>query len=126
MANKIAYHNLVVDVTTGIGTSATITVYDAGTTDLATIYSDADGTSESNPLSTDAYGRFVFYVDPGEYDIKVSGTGITTYTLEDVSIMGEASRYVKSDPTSGQHRVKKLHLDSSKNIVTTYDDVAES
>jgi len=126
MANKIAYHNLIVDVATGNGTLATITVYAPGTTTLSTIYADPAGTAKVNPFATDAVGRFSFYADSGEYDIQVSGTGITTYTLEDVSIMGEATRYVVSDPTSGEYRLKKLRLDASKNILVTYNDTPEA
>lgn len=126
MPNKIAYHNLIVDVATGIGTLATVTIYTPGTETLSTIYADAAGTAKDNPLTTDAVGRFSFYADSGEYDIKVSGTGITTYTLEDVSIIGEASRYVASDPTSGEYRLKKLRLDASKNILVTYNDTPEA
>jgi hypothetical protein len=123
---KIGYHNLVVNVATGAGTPATITVFDVGTANASTIYSDASGTAESNPLTTDAVGRFSFFADPGEYDIQVSGAGITTYKLEGVSIIGEDSQFVKSDPSSGEHRVKELRLNAAKITVVTYDDVAEA
>ena len=123
---KIGYHNLVVNVATGAGTYAQISVYGAGTLVLSTIYSDPDGTAKSNPFNTDSVGRFSFYADPGEYDIKVSGAGITTYTLEDVSIIGEDSQFVKSDPAVGEYRVKELRLDNTKTTVVTYDDVPEA
>ncbi len=126
MPNKIAYHNLIVDVASGNGTQATVTVYAPGTETLSTIYSDPAGTAKDNPLTTDAVGRFSFYADPGEYDIRVSGSGITTYTLEDVSIIGEATRYLVSDPTSGEYRVRKMRLDASKNILVTYSETAEA
>ena len=126
MAKKIGYHNLVVNVATGVGTYSTITVYNANTVVASTIYSDPDGTAKSNPFTTDSVGRFSFYADPGEYDIQVSGAGITTYTLEDVSIIGEDSQFVKSDPNSGEYRVKELRLNSSKITVVTYDETPES
>lgn len=126
MAKKIGYHNLVVNVATGVGTAATITVFDVGTANASTIYSDASGTAQANPFTTDGVGRFNFFADPGEYDIQVSGAGITTYTLEGVSIIGEDSQFVKSDPTTGEYRVKELRLNPSKITVVTYDDVAES
>jgi hypothetical protein len=125
MPLKIGYHNLIVDVATGIGTLATITVYAAGTTTASTIYSDSAGTAKDNPLTTDSVGRFSFFADPGEYDIKVSGTGFTTYTLSGVSIIGEADRYVKSDPTSGEFHVKKIRLDAAKKVLVTYGETAE-
>lgn len=46
MANKVAYHNTVID-TTGIGTLATITVYNPGTVVAATIYSTPAGAAAS-------------------------------------------------------------------------------
>lgn len=85
MANKVAYHSVVID-TAGNGTLATITVYNPGTVVASTVYSTPAGAAQANPFSTDANGRFVFYADPGEYDIQVSGTGLTTYLLEDVSV----------------------------------------
>jgi len=125
MANKVGYHNLVIDVATGIGTQATITVYDAGTVDLSTIYSDVGGTAESNPFTTDANGRFSFFADPAEYDIQVSGVGITTYTLEDVSIIGVFGQFVTSQPSSGEYRLKELRLNAGLNMIVTYPDIVE-
>lgn len=126
MANKVAYHSMVVNVATGIGTQATISVFNQGTAVLATIYSDKEGTAESNPLTTDANGRFSFYADPGEYDIQVSGVGITTYRLEDVSIIGIYNEFVTSDPGSGEHRLRSLRLTSGLGIIVKYDGTPES
>ena len=85
MANKIAYHSVVI-ANNGNGTPATITVYGAGTLIPSTIYSSPAGAAQVNPFATDANGRFVFYADPGEYDIEASGVGLVTQKLEDVSI----------------------------------------
>ena len=65
---------------------ALVTVYTAGTTTLSSLYSSTSTASnaKANPTYTDVYGRFFFYAVPGIYDIKVSGSGITTYTVEDV------------------------------------------
>ena len=126
MPNKVAYHSIIIDVATGIGTAATITVYAGGTTDLATIYSDKDGTAEDNPFDTDSSGRLVFFADPGEYNIKVSGTGLITYTLEWVSIYADPNLIMTSEPTSGQYQVKGIRLDSTKQVLVKYDETAES
>lgn len=95
--NKVAFPPyIVINVDTGEGKQATITVYDAGTLNLATIYSDEIGTPKSNPFSTDSKGRIEnLYLDEDEYDIQVSGVGITTYKIEDVSIIGYSSQYMK-------------------------------
>jgi len=67
-----------------LGAGATITVYEAGTTNLATIYSDDGITQKNNPFTADSLGRGDFFATDGKYDIEVSGTGITTYKLENV------------------------------------------
>lgn len=59
----------------------TITVYNTGTSDKATIYSDSAGTPKSNPFTADSTTGFAgFYADNGLYDIHFSGTGFSTYT----------------------------------------------
>ena len=125
MANKIAYHNTIINIATGVGLSATITIYDQGTEDLSTIYSDPEGTAKDNPFTTDIYGRFEFYADPGEYDIQVSGDDITTYTLEDVSIIGDYSRFVTSQPLSGQRQIVGIRYDADDEMIVKYNSVAE-
>ena len=127
MANKVGYHNLIINVATGIGTQATITIYTPGTANKSTIYSDAAGTAKTNPFTTDAYGRFSFYADPGEYDIEVSGAGITTYKLEDVTIIGTSDEVIISDPTVGEYRLKKLRIHTDgQSIIVTHADTPES
>lgn len=73
----------------------TVTVYLAGTTTTATIYSDMAGTSKSNPFTADATTAYWdFYAEStARYDVKFSGTGIgTAFTLPDLR--------VGSDPTT--------------------------
>lgn len=65
---------------------ASITVYIAGTTTLASLYSDNGVTAASNPVTTNSKGQANFYVTDGVYDLYVSGSNITAYTLEDVYI----------------------------------------
>ena len=60
--------------------SCTITVYDSGTTNLATIASDNAGTPKANPFTSDADGYWQFFVADGRYDVKLSGSGLTTVT----------------------------------------------
>lgn len=71
---------------------STVTVYFSGTTTLATLYSDDNGTAQANPFtcptsSTTATVWF-FYADNGRYDVKVSGTGVTTpFTMGDFQLI---------------------------------------
>ncbi len=60
---------------------ATITIKLAGSNTNATIYSDDGITVKSNPFATNNLGQFDFYAASGKYDITVTGTQITTYTL---------------------------------------------
>lgn len=71
-------------------TGATITVYTpAGTTNLATIYSNATGTVKANPFvasSTDA--RYFFFTDAASVDLRISGvTGVSAFTISDVPVV---------------------------------------
>src|SRR5579859_2548481 len=59
----------------------TITVKVAGSNTNATIYSDDGIMVKSNPFVTNNLGQFDFYAASGKYDITVTGTQITTYTL---------------------------------------------
>lgn len=57
---------------------ATITVYVAGTTDLADIYSDNGVTAKENPFTSDTLdGRFNFYAANGVYDLVFSHPNAT-------------------------------------------------
>lgn len=60
---------------------ATITVYTAGTVTLATLASDAGGTSKSNPFTAASDASYFFYANAGCYDIKTVGTDGDTFTV---------------------------------------------
>ena len=58
--------------------ACTVTVYDGGTTNLATIASDEAGTPKANPFTADADGHWLFWGTVGRYDVRFSGAGITS------------------------------------------------
>jgi hypothetical protein len=64
---------------------ATITVFNAGTVTIATIYSDSSGTPQANPFTASSTGYWSFYAQAGaRFDIRFSGGGIVTpFTLGD-------------------------------------------
>jgi len=71
---------------TGIDTG-TVSVYDAGTTNLVSIYSEDTCTSaKSNPFSTTANGNYDFWIVPGNYKIVVVKGGVGTFTADNVAI----------------------------------------
>ncbi len=57
--------------------SATVTVYDSGTSNLSSIFSDDVGTTKANPFTSDSStGYWFFYADDGLYDIQFSNGDI--------------------------------------------------
>ena len=73
--------------------AATVRVCTAGSTGtpctpLASIFTDpTDSVAASNPGNTDARGNFGFCAAAGtNYDLQVSGSGITTYTLKNMPL----------------------------------------
>src|SRR3990167_1217807 len=72
--------------------SCTITVYDAGTVNLSTLYSDNANppTALANPFTANGNnGRWFFYAINGRYDIRFSAGGIATpFTLGDFNLNG--------------------------------------
>lgn len=67
-----------------VGASVLVSLYPTG---AATIYSD-DGVTPitGSKVTTDNFGTFSFYAAAGRYTLTVSGTGLTTRTVEDVQI----------------------------------------
>lgn len=95
----VRYENVVRNTRGDVIGGASISVYTANTTTAVTLYSTVAGTTtKANPTATDTAGRFFFYVVPGTYDVRVSGSGITTYTLEDVDLTGGAFAREATDP----------------------------
>jgi hypothetical protein len=65
--------------------ACTVTVYDAGTANLSTVFSDNLGTPKGNPFTADANGFWFFYASNARYDVSFSGGGIAVpYTYSDV------------------------------------------
>jgi len=74
--------------------NSTITIYEAGTITLATIYSNNIGTVKSNPFNADSKAYYEFYADNGFYDIKFSGTGISSpFTRASISLSDPQDEY---------------------------------
>jgi hypothetical protein len=59
---------------------------------LASIYSDAALTQAlANPTVTDGLGNYYFYAAPGQYEIEISGPGITTKQIPNVVLPSDPS-----------------------------------
>jgi hypothetical protein len=93
-----SYNNQVLSDTTGLSVvGAKITVYQAGTKLLATLFAanDPDGEALTNPFKTGDKGLFQFFAVDGKYDINVSygaRAGQTLFDVELVDILGYAQR----------------------------------
>lgn len=79
--------------------NASVTVYDRGTTTLATIYSDNGVTTTSNPTTTSLTGRVSFYAADGRYDILISKTGYNTVFITDI-LLEDPAEGISSDATN--------------------------
>lgn len=66
---------------------ATVSVYDHGTVNLSTIFSDSTGTALANPFTATTKGVGFWCAADGLYDVQYSGTGITTpFTISTVHL----------------------------------------
>ncbi len=87
-AERIKYQDTIFDTAGKPVTDATIYVYAQGTSTKATLYSTATGVSLLNPVASDGYGYFWFYVEGGRYDLIVSKTGFAPRSRTDVWVGG--------------------------------------
>jgi len=110
------YYSAVIDRTGQAVSEATIKVYYHNTSTLATIYSNEGTTIKNNPFLTDENGRFEFYAPDGDYDIEVSGAGISTYKIRDITIV-DAKEAVS---LKHSHDNKNL-LDMATGVIISYD-----
>ena len=85
-----------------------VTVYVAGTTNLATLYSDNGLTTKTNPFVSADDGSFDFYAANGKYDMRFSRSG-TDFTLPNGIFNGivlddpadsNSSRVIQDEATS--------------------------
>jgi hypothetical protein len=67
----------------GVSAGLTATIYDAGTTNLSTLYADDEVATLTNPLSSDANGLVQCKLANGTYDIVYS-TGAASLTVSGV------------------------------------------
>lgn len=84
---------LATGVTSSSGTvvaSGTVTFYEAGTTTLATVYQDFEGSSpHSNPATLDAAGRLIAWADDRVKLLIADSAGATVREIDDVGISDE-------------------------------------
>lgn len=85
-------------------------------TPLPTLYNDAQGAeTKSNPLTTDSNGAVYCYLPGGKYDVKISGSGITTQLLADESVEG-AENVVSSLHPSATGTASAFIFDTARSL----------
>lgn len=95
--------------------TCTVTVYDAGTVTLSTIYSDDAGTVKANPFTAASSGQWFFYADDGRYDVRFSSGGIpAAFTLGDVTNLDPVRAWGTS--------VRIVDGKKFKSVKAAYDD----
>lgn len=119
---------------------ATVTVYNAGTGTLATIYSDNGTTVKANPFTTGVDGIYDFYAANGRYSVtfakagyyfdQAKTAGLTLYDSADYSNPGD----VGTDPLwdakgdlaagTGQNTASRLPIGTNGYVLTA--DSSES
>lgn len=77
---------------------ATVTIYTAGaSTPLPVVYAATGSaltpSATTNPITTDSLGRWQVALPDGRYDIVISGTGITSYTIPNVCVFDNTVTY---------------------------------
>ncbi len=92
--------------TTSDGNAGTISVFLAGGSTAADVYTASSGGSAVNSVSTDAYGYFEFYVDDSEYTptqlfkITLSHPDVRSKTYDEIKVIPDEPYYYYCDATA--------------------------
>lgn len=76
---------------------ATVEVFDSGTSNPSTIFSDNSSTPLANPFTANSNGSGIFYAANGRYDVVFSGAGIAApFTIQDILLNDTAGAGITS------------------------------
>jgi len=78
------YQDVVIRTTGAVVAGASVLVQNSPAGTTATIYSDDGITVRSNPITTDANGRFSFYAADGRYNLVVTPPGAASSVYSDI------------------------------------------
>lgn len=91
--------------------STPFTVYLAGTTTLATLYTDRTmATGAPNPSVTDNRGNLQFFAAPGRYDVLCNGSTQTVTVYPDPADIAQTGTFVPQG--AGTSATQDVHFDS--------------
>lgn len=108
--------------------SSTVSIFNAGTLVLSTIFSDSIGTPKANPFVADSDGEWDFWAASGSYDIQFSGQGITTpFTLFGFFIPDPSITAPLPDPGSNGYLVRTaLQTVVARTLTGTANEISVS
>jgi hypothetical protein len=109
MAQNLGRYTMELRSRAGTIERGNVTVYNAGTTDLASLYATEAGTGAiGNPVATDVHGRISFCAAPGLYDLSlpdgrvIEDVGVDSVTADEVI----ATWMLASDVSTGAQPFK--------------------
>ena len=108
--------------------SASISVFDAGTSNLSSIFTDSALTlAQSNPFTANSDGSFQFFAANAEYKLTMAKTGFSTVTYDNVPVgIGiESTRSLTgTSPVAieGDHAAHDLSADRTISLVQSAVD----
>lgn len=99
-----------------------VKVYKNNTLELATIYYDEGITLKDNPFTTDVNGRFEFYAPDGDYDIEISGEGIESYKITDITIVDTKEAVELKHTHENKETLDLIDTEFTITLKTLYDN----
>jgi len=118
------YHGVVQDAEGNAVSGAMITVIDAPTLAVITIYSDMGTTSISNPMPADSVGRFDFWCASDQaISITVAGAGVTSYTLDYIEGDTIYAHEQRGRHAAGTIGLEQLDFTFTDNDVTVHSNL---
>jgi len=97
-----------------------VTVFLAGTSTKASIFSDSGLTvAKTNPFNTNSLGEVDFYITSGLYDLRFEGTNIVTKNLSNISVGVDTGSNIKETPTGALDGVNKVYTLSKTPVAGT-------
>lgn len=128
---RYAYQGQFVDQAGNAVNSGTISVYLAGTTTAASVYTASSGGTAVNSVTSDSVGKFLFYVDTGDYNVDqkfkivLSKSGFLSKTYDEIIIFPPMS--YNSTGIFGAHGVTQSSTrNSTTGTVTGFTQSASS
>jgi len=120
---RCIYTNVARDKDGDIINDATVTVYLAGSSTLASIYNSLTGATATNSVTTNSKGEFTFYVDRFDYDsdqkfkYSVVKTNYDTKTYDYIDI----DRVVTGTYTISSDKTVTTHITVPKGVIYSVD-----